>query len=81
MADARPFRGLRYNPMFANIANTIAPPYDVISEAEQRALYERSPHNVVRIEYGEQQRSDGESDNRYTRAAGDLRSWRANNIL
>jgi uncharacterized protein (DUF1015 family) len=81
MADARPFRGLRYDPARADLALTIAPPYDVISPDEQRALYERSPHNVVRIEYGEQHTSDTDGDNRYTRAASDIASWTRDGVL
>lgn len=81
MAEARPFRGLRYDSSAADPALTIAPPYDVISPAEQRALYERSAHNIVRIEYGEQRDGDDAANNRYTRAAHDLVSWRDAGVL
>ena len=80
MADVRPFRGLRYTAA-VDPALAIAPPYDVISPAEQRALYERSPHNAVRIEYGDTRDGDGASDNRYTRAAADIARWRADGVL
>ncbi len=81
MADVRPFRGLRFDPSAIDPSLAIAPPYDVISPAEQRALYGRSPHNIVRIEYGEQSASDSASDNRYTRAARDLDGWRRACVL
>ena len=81
MADVRPFRGVRFDPAVADPALNIAPPYDVISPAEQRALYERSDSNVVRVEYGEQSPSDTPADNRYTRAARDLDAWIASGIL
>lgn len=81
MADVRPFRGLRYDPARTDPALTIAPPYDVISEEEQRALYGRSAHNIVRVEYGEQRVGDAASDNRYTRAAHDLEAWRRAGVL
>ena len=81
MAEARPFRALRYNPALADPALTIAPPYDVISPDFQRQLYARSDHNIVRIEYGEQHASDTATDNRYTRAARDLDAWRAAGVL
>jgi uncharacterized protein (DUF1015 family) len=80
MADVRPFRGLRYTSA-VDPALAIAPPYDVISPADQRALYERSPYNVVRIEYGQERAEDSERDNRYTRAAHDLARWRAEGVL
>ncbi len=81
MADARPFRALRFDAPRVDPALTIAPPYDVISAAEQRALYERSPYNIVRVEYGEERAGDGERDNRYTRAARDLDAWRRGGVL
>ncbi len=80
MADVRPFRALRYAPT-ADPALAIAPPYDVISPAEQQALYKRSTHNVVRVEYGVRNETDTESDSRYTRAAADLARWRAEGVL
>ena len=80
MADVRPFRALRYAPT-ADPALAIAPPYDIISPAEQQALYERSPHNVVRVEYGMRHETDTEADSRYTRAAADLAHWRAEGVL
>ena len=81
MADVRPFRGLRFDPSAIDPSLAIAPPYDVISPAEQRALYHRSPHNIVRIEYGEQSDGDSASNNRYTRAARDLEDWRRDGVL
>jgi uncharacterized protein (DUF1015 family) len=81
MADIRPFRALRFDAARVDPARTIAPPYDVISPDEQRGLYARSDHNIVRIEYGETRATDAEADNRYTRAARDLRAWRDAGIL
>jgi uncharacterized protein (DUF1015 family) len=80
MAEVRPFRALRYTSR-TDPALAIAPPYDVISPAEQAALYERSPYNVVRIEYGVQRESDTPSENRYTRAGADLTRWREEGLL
>jgi uncharacterized protein (DUF1015 family) len=81
MAHAVPFRALRFDPARADLAKTIAPPYDVISAAEQRALYDRSPHNIVRVEYGEERADDSERDNRYTRAARELTAWGDGGVL
>lgn len=81
MADVRPFRGLRYDPTRIDPAIAIAPPYDVISPRQQAALYDASPHNVVRVEYGEQRPGDMPTDNRYTRAARDLAAWRDAGVL
>ena len=81
MAEVRPFRGLRYDAARVDPAVAIAPPYDVISAAQQAALYERSPYNIVRIEYGEQRATDSASNNRYTRAARDLGAWQREGVL
>ena len=50
MAAVSPFAGLRYDPARVGaMAAVVAPPYDVISPAEQDALYARSPFNAVRL--------------------------------
>jgi uncharacterized protein (DUF1015 family) len=54
----------------------IAPPYDVISPAQQQTLYEQSPYNVVRLEYGREQ-----GDERYTAAATAIADWREQGVL
>ena len=43
MAVVTPFHALRYDPARVDLEAVIAPPYDVISPAQQAALYERSP--------------------------------------
>ena len=80
MADFRPFRGLRYRQDLAgSLGDVIAPPFDVISAEAQEALHERSPYNVVRLEYG---RDDGVAGvNRYRRAAETLARWRVAGVL
>jgi uncharacterized protein (DUF1015 family) len=52
----------------------LAPPYDVISEAQQRDLYERSPYNVVRLELGR-------DADRYAAAQATLREWVERGVL
>ena len=82
MADVRPFRGLRYRPgVAANLADLLAPPFDVISPEAQRFLLRRHPANVVRLELGEERPDDTPKDNRYTRAAATLGRWLAEGIL
>jgi uncharacterized protein (DUF1015 family) len=50
MAVVSAFPGLRYDPArVGSLAAVVAPPYDVISPAEQAALYARSPYNAVRL--------------------------------
>lgn len=73
MADLAPFRGLRYRlDGSGDLSAVIAPPYDVISPAQQDALYERSPYNVIRLEFGREPVPE-----RYAAAARALAAWRA----
>jgi uncharacterized protein (DUF1015 family) len=82
LAEIRPFRALRYQAgQVDDLARVIAPPYDIISPDEQRALHARSPHNIVRLEYGETHADDSEANNRYTRAAATLAEWLASGVL
>jgi uncharacterized protein (DUF1015 family) len=74
MAELVPFRGLRYRADLAGgLGAVIAPPYDVISAQQQESLYERSPYNVIRLEYGREPAPE-----RYALAARALADWRAN---
>lgn len=77
MAEFTPFQGLRYDPAQAGpLDRLIAPPFDVISPAQQQALYDLSPYNVVRIEYGRERGAE-----RYAVAARLLQDWRAAGVL
>ncbi|GAA1437134.1 DUF1015 domain-containing protein [Microlunatus lacustris] len=69
----RPFRALRYAD--DDLAVVTAPPYDVLSEDEVRALAESSEHNVVHVDVP----LDG--DDRYQRAAERLQAWRDAGVL
>ena len=52
MAKIFPFRGLTYDPgKIGDFSRVVAPPYDVISPEHQAELYDRSPRNVVRIDF------------------------------
>jgi uncharacterized protein (DUF1015 family) len=64
-----PFPALRY--VDAQIDDLIAPPYDVLSDAEVDALNARSPHNVTRVDVPRE--ADGPG--RYDRAGETLRQW------
>ena len=47
MAEIRPFNGIHYRA--ADLRRVLAPPYDVIPPAYQDELYDRDPHNIVRV--------------------------------
>lgn len=50
VADLRPSRALRYRAAAGPLGDLIAPPYDVITDADRADLLARSPHNAVRLE-------------------------------
>jgi uncharacterized protein (DUF1015 family) len=51
MADVQPLRAFRYDPAVAgDLADLVAPPYDVIDDEQRAALAGRSPHNVVEVD-------------------------------
>src|ERR1022692_3771599 len=82
MAEVQAFRGFRYDlARIGNLSDVIAPPYDVIDPALQQTLYDRSPHNVIRLILNQETPKDSEYDNRYTRASMTLRDWTREEIL
>jgi uncharacterized protein (DUF1015 family) len=76
MADILPFRGIRYDPIAVagELADVLAPPYDVISPAEQQELYDRSPENVVRLILGRE-------EDRYQSANRLFHEWLSRGVL
>ncbi len=82
MALVLPFRGIGYNQKKIDDLNkVVAPPYDVISPAQQDALYQKHPHNVVRLTLNKETPQDRPQDNRYTRSKGFYQSWLKEGIL
>jgi uncharacterized protein (DUF1015 family) len=82
MATITPFKGTVYNQAKAgSISSLVCPPYDIISPAEQQELYRKSPHNIVRLEYGLESPGDTPEDNRYTRAAALLEECFKTDVL
>lgn len=82
MAEIQPFRGLRYDvAQVGDLSDVTCPPYDVIDEAFQEALYQRHPCNVIRMELNRTEPGDATSDERYRRASGFLRRWTQEGVL
>ena len=75
MADVRPFRALRYDSSL-DLSTIVCPPFDTISAEQQRELYERSPHNAVRIELAEETGAG-----RYENSGATVRQWIADGVL
>jgi uncharacterized protein (DUF1015 family) len=82
VADIKPFRGLQYDPeLVGDISAVITPPYDVISAEGQSRYYQINPHNMIRLDYGQERHADSPKDNRYTRAAETLADWQQKGVL
>ena len=76
MSTIIPFHGTVYDAkVVGDVKQVVAPPYDIIDAAGQKALYERHPQNIIRLELGLDQPGDGPANNRYTRAAATLQDW------
>jgi uncharacterized protein (DUF1015 family) len=76
MAEIQPLHALRYEPArTGGLQDVVAPPYDVIDEAQRRELEARSPYNVVRVDLPEG------GEDRYDRAAALLQSWRDEGVV
>jgi len=82
VADVQPFHGLRYSlEQIGDLSSVICPPYDVISAEGQRLYHDRSPYNVIRLEFGQEWATDSAENNKYTRAAVTLEGWLRDYIL
>jgi uncharacterized protein (DUF1015 family) len=82
MSTIIPFHGTRYDAtVVGDVKQVVAPPYDIIDGAGQKALHDRHPQNIIRLELGLDQPGDNPTDNRYTRAASTLRDWQKRGAL
>src|SRR5215467_11769900 len=76
MAEIALIRAFHYDPEKVSISKVLAPPYDVISEADRKKLEEQDPYNCVRLILPQ-----GEGDDKYDSAARELRTWTRDGIL
>ncbi|MBW3598632.1 MAG: DUF1015 domain-containing protein [Planctomycetes bacterium] len=86
MPTIQAFRGLRYDLSHVGaLSDVVAPPYDVIDDALQDALYKKHPANVIRLILNRPEPGDEPDEasqgNRYHRAAAFLRNWRKEGVL
>ncbi|RJQ13506.1 MAG: DUF1015 domain-containing protein [Nitrospiraceae bacterium] len=81
MAKVIPFKGVLYDPQKVDANLTMAPPYDIVTPEFKKTLYEKSPCNIIRIDFGKDSDDDNDNENRYTRASGFLADWLDGGIL
>jgi len=82
MAEIKPFKGILYNPLkIDDMADVLTPPYDVISEEEQKGFHNRHPQNIIRLILGEKTSADSDKNNPHTRAASFYNDWLSQEVL
>ena len=82
MANVKAFKGLRYDTKKVGSLDAVtAPPYDIISQEEQDALYKNHKNNIINLELGKIYDTDTDSNNRYTRARDCLNAWMNDGVL
>ena len=75
MPRFEPFPALRYAS--DDLSSVIAPPYDVLSDADLDDLEARDDHNIVHVDVPRERDGDG----RYAAAGERLRAWLADGVL
>ena len=73
MAEIQAFRAIRYT--LPDVSDLIAPPYDILSNADKAALLRKDDHNIVAVDLPHLPPKSAGPDHVYARAAGDLTSW------
>ena len=80
MAKVVPFKGIHYNTdKISSMADVVTPPYDVISQDQQKSFYNRHPNNIVRLILGK--KDNNGSDDYHARAADFFNAWLSEQIL
>ena len=76
MPTIRPFRALRYNQNVAgNISELVAPPYDIIYDEWCERLYNRNPHNIIRLIKTKEEPGDAGGMKKYEKANDYIETW------
>lgn len=82
MVEVCPFRGWRYDvAQVGDLSDVITPPYDVIDQPQQDALFKKHPCNFIRLELNREEPGDAGPDAKYERAANFWKHWRIDGIL
>ena len=79
--EIRPFSGLRYAVGDGDVGAFIAPPYDVLSQADKNALLAREARNIVGADLPHCPPADVGPDSAYAAAAATLNRWRADGVM
>jgi uncharacterized protein (DUF1015 family) len=81
LAQIRPFAGIRYGKTFADVSDVIAPPYDVLDDAQKAALQAKHPNNIVTVDLPWMPPKTVGPDEAYAKANTTLQAWRSSGVL
>lgn len=83
MAEIRPFRGIRYDAerLSGDLSAVLAPPYDVLEQADKDRLLAKSPRNIVGIDLPHLPPKSAGPAKVYEDAAKKLADWRREGTL
>lgn len=82
MPDIRPFAGIRYaHRPDLDLSNLIAPPYDVLDQAQKSALQGKHANNIVTIDLPFMPPKHVGPDASYAQANATMRAWLSAGIL
>jgi len=73
MPTIEPFRAIRYHR--EDVSNLIAPPYDILSRKDKKALLRKDDHNIVALDLPHLPPKTAGPNKAYAQAAGDLTCW------
>ena len=77
----RPFRGWRYRGDDGDVSRYIAPPYDILNQADKDRLLARSEHNIVAVDLPHVPPKDLGPESKYDQAAATLADWQRTGVL
>jgi uncharacterized protein (DUF1015 family) len=81
LATIRPFAGIRYGKQFTDVSNVIAPPYDVLDEAQKSALQAKHPNNIVTVDLPWMPPKTVGPDDAYEKSNLLIEAWLASGVL
>ncbi len=81
MAQIRPFAGIRYSRKTSDFSGVIAPPYDVLNDAQKASLQARHPNNIVTVDLPFTPPKSVGPDEVYLGANNTLQAWLRAGVL
>ena len=79
--EIKPFQGWRYSSAGGDISRFIAPPYDILSQADKDALLAGDEHNIVAVDLPHVPPKEVGPDKVYQAAADRLNEWKSSHLL